>query len=378
MKLLFASDSFKGSLDSARTAVLLERAAHAVFGACSVRRVVMADGGEGTVDAVLAASRGERVTARVHDPLLRTIEADYGMTDGTAIIETAAASGLTLLQTEERDPLRTTTFGTGELIRDALAHGARRICVAIGGSATNDGGMGCMRALGVRFLDETGRELSGCGADLARVARIDLTGLDEHLRATPLTVMCDVDNPLCGARGATRVFGAQKGATAAMLDELEAGMQNYRRVILRTLGVDCDAIPGAGAAGGLGAALRVFLGAELRSGAQTVLDLARFDELLEGADLVVTGEGCADGQSCCGKVICAVGERAMRRGVPVLALCGSLGEGCEALFDHGVTSLMTTVDAPMPLDEAMARAEELYERAAVRMFRTVRAGMGLR
>lgn len=378
MKLLFASDSFKGSLSSAQTAELLARAAREVFGNCVTEGVPMADGGEGTVDAVLAATNGERVFARVHDPLMGKVEAAYGVIDGKrAVIEMAAASGLPLVPLERRDPRRTTTFGTGELIRDVLDRGLRDITVAIGGSATNDGGMGCARALGVRFLDEAGGELAGLGEDLRRVARIDVSGTDERLRDAKLTVMCDVTNPLCGETGATYTFGAQKGATPAIQEELEAGMRNYRSVILHTFGVDCDTIRGAGAAGGLGAALRVFFGGEMKSGVETVLDLIGFDERLAAVDLVVTGEGRTDRQSCFGKVVQGVGERAKRRGVPALALCGSLGEGWEEILSHGIDSVMTTVDGPMPLEEAMERAGELYYRGAVRMFRMVRAGMEL-
>ena len=379
MKFLFASDSFKGSLTSAQTVDLLAKAAREVFGEIEYSGVPVADGGEGTAEAVVAAENGQWIECGVRGPMMEAVAARYGRLDERrAIIEMAAASGLTLVPPEARNPLRATSFGTGELIRHALDTGFTDLSVAIGGSATNDGGMGCARALGVRFLDERGRELEGRGEDLERVAAIDISGLDSRIAAAKITVMCDVTNPLCGENGATRTFGAQKGATPEMLARLEAGMENYRDVIRRQFGVDPDAIRGAGAAGGLGTALTVFLGGEMKSGIDTVLDLIGFDKRLEGADLVVTGEGRTDWQSCFGKVMQGVGERAARQGVVAVGLSGSLGRDAGRIFDHGIASLMTTVDAPMPLEEALGRAEELYYRGAVRMFRFIRAGMMLK
>ena len=379
MKLLFASDSFKGSLTSEKTVELLSRAAWEVFGECECSGVPVADGGEGTVDAVIAAEQGELVHVKVHGPLMEETEGFYGIFDGDkAVIEMAAASGLPMVPEDLRNPLNTTTFGTGELIMDALKRGYRDISIAIGGSATNDGGMGCAKALGVKFLDNGGNELEGFGRDLAKVAAIDVSGLDERVKDSKITVMCDVTNPLCGKNGATWTFGKQKGATPEIQEELEQGMCSYRDVIRETFGVNCDEIPGTGAAGGLGAALMAFLGGEMKSGIETVLDLIRFDERLEGVDLVVTGEGRTDWQSCFGKVMQGVGMRAKAKGVPVLGLSGSMGKNAMDICSCGVSSLMTTVNAPMPLSEAMERAEELYYEAALRMFRFVRTGMELR
>ena len=376
MKLLFASDSFKGSLTSEKTVELLSRAAREVFGECECSGVPVADGGEGTVEAVIAAEQGEYITVKVHGPLMEETESFYGVFDGNkAVIEMAAASGLPMVPEELRNPLNTTTFGTGELILDALKRGYRDISIAIGGSATNDGGMGCARALGVKFLDQDGNELEGFGRDLARVAAIDISGLDERVKDSKITVMCDVTNPLCGKDGATWTFGKQKGATPEIQEELEKGMCSYRDVIRETFGIDCDGIPGTGAAGGLGAALMVFLGGEMKSGIETVLDLIRFDERLEGVDLVVTGEGRTDWQSCFGKVMQGVGMRAKAKGIPVLGLSGSLGKNAMDICSCGISSLMTTVNAPMPLSEALERAEELYYEGALRMFRFVRTGM---
>ena len=379
MKFLFASDSFKGTLTSEQTMELLARAAKDVFGDIEYSGVPVADGGEGTTDAVVAAENGQWSEAEVCGPMMEKVTARYGKLDAhRAVIEMAAASGLPLVPIDRRNPLHATSYGTGELIRHALDQGFTDISIAIGGSATNDGGMGCARALGVRFLDDQGRELEGRGEDLEKVCAIDVSNLDHRVSGAKITVMCDVTNPLCGENGATWTFGAQKGATPEMQARLEVGMVNYRDVIRRQFAIDPDAIKGAGAAGGLGAALMVFLGGEMKSGIDTVLDLIGFDKRLEDTDLVVTGEGRTDWQSCFGKVMQGVGERATKKGVVAVGLSGSLGRDAAQIFDHGIMSLMTTVDAPMPLEEALGRAEELYYLGAVRMFRFIKAGMALK
>lgn len=379
MNLLFASDSFKGSLTSEQTIELLTKAAHEVFGDCETSGVPVADGGEGTVDAVIKAEKGELVTCSVHGPGMEPIEASYGVFNGDrAIIEMSAASGLTLVPPDSRNPMNTTTYGTGELILNALDRGYRNLSIAIGGSATNDGGMGCLKALGARFLDEDNIELMGFGRDLIKICKIDTSALDSRLKECDITVMCDVTNPLCGKDGATHTFGPQKGATPVILDNLEEGMCNYRDIIKKDFGVDCDSIKGAGAAGGLGAALFVFLNGIMKSGIEAVLDLIHFDERLEGVDLVVTGEGRTDWQSCFGKVMQGVGLRAKEKNIPVLGLSGSLGRNALDICEYGISSLMTTVNAPMSLDEALANAESLYYEAALRMFRLVKAGMDLK
>ena len=379
MKFLFASDSFKGSLKSSQTIELLTKAAEEVFPGCECIGVPVADGGEGTVNAVISATDGKLVTADVHDPLMNKINAAYGITDGSkAIIEMSAASGLPLVPEKLRNPMNTTTFGTGELILDALDRGCRDISTAIGGSATNDGGMGCMRALGVRFLDKDGRELSGFGRELSEVAHIDAGSLDKRLSECSITVICDVKNPLCGQSGATRTFAKQKGADPEIIEQLENGMCNFRDIIKKEFGIDCDTVEGSGAAGGLGAALRVFLGGKMQSGIETVLQLIDFDEKLKGTDLVITGEGCTDNQSVCGKVMQGVGLHAKRHGIPCIGLSGSLGDGAEKISDFGISSLHCIVDRPMTLEYAMTNAETLYYKAAVRMFRTIKAGTEMR
>ena len=375
MKFLFASDSFKGTLSSKRTAELLAQAASEIFPGCEYSSIEVADGGEGTTDAVLSAVNGEKIAVSVHGPLWEEISAYYGkLDDRRAVMEMAAASGLPLVPSEQRDPRKTTSYGTGEMIADALGKGFRDTSIAIGGSATNDGGIGCMRALGVRFLDENGQELSGCGADLAEIRSIDVSGLDPRVKECKFTVMCDVTNPLCGEKGATHTFGKQKGGTPEILEELEKGMCNYRDILKNQFGVNMDEVPGAGAAGGLGAALMVFLNGTLKSGIETVLDLVEFDRKLEGVSLVVTGEGSTDWQSVFGKVMQGVGVHCRKAGIPAVAVVGSMGKGAEDIFDYGIESILTTVNAVMPLDEALGRAEELYLQAARRMFRMLRAG----
>lgn len=376
MKLLFASDSFKGTLSSEQIIRLLTDSANRIFPGCETVGVPIADGGEGTVDAVIAVTKGCLRTVKVHGPLMEEASASYGVFHGdSAIIEMAAASGLPMVPAQKRNPLHTTTFGTGELIKDALDNGYRRLSIAIGGSATNDGGMGAMRALGIKFMDQDGKELSGIGEDLGKVADIDVSGLHPAVKDASITVMCDVNNPLTGPDGATYTFGKQKGGTHEILDELEAGMKQYAAVMRDKLGLDVENLAGAGAAGGLGAALCGYLNAELKSGIETVLDLIDFDGLLEGTDLVVTGEGRIDWQSAFGKVPSGVGMRCKAKQIPAVAIVGGMGNGAEKIYEFGVDSIVPTINGAMDIEEALERAEELYISAADRAFRMIRAGM---
>lgn len=367
MKFVFASDSFKGTLSSAEIGAMLCESARAAFPGCDCRSVTMADGGEGSVAAVLSAAGGRTVPVRAHDPLGGAVDAFYGVTDGgCAVIETAAASGLTLIDEARRDIRAASSYGTGELIAHALDAGYADITLALGGSATNDGGAGAMAALGARFLDADGRTLAPNGASLRRIASIDLSHMHPRLAHARFTAMCDVNSPLTGPLGATMTYGPQKGAsTPALLGELEVGMENYARVLRRAFpGRDVE-FPGAGAAGGLGAACALFLGAALKPGAEAVLDLTGFDMLLRGADLAVTGEGRADAQSVRGKAVAAVAARCKKAGVPLIALVGSAGPGADALLGCGVTKLLeVTPDGCPPPDRAAA----LYRAAADRFF----------
>ena len=379
MKFLFASDSFKGTLSSEEIIRLLTESAEKVFPGCETFGVPVADGGEGTVDAVIAVTKGNIRKVKVHGPLMEETESSYGEFNGdSAIIEMAAASGLPMVPVEKRNPLHTTTYGTGELILDALERGYRKISIAIGGSATTDGGMGAMTALGVKFLDKDGNVLTGVGADLERVADIDVSGIHPAVKETEFTVMCDVNNPLTGPTGATYTFGKQKGGTPEILDRLEAGRKHYAAVIQEKLGVDADHFEGAGAAGGLGAAFKVFLKANMKSGIETVLDLIDFDGLLEGVDLVVTGEGRIDWQSAFGKVPSGIGMRCKRKGIPAVAIVGGMGDGAEKIYDFGVESILPTINGAMDIKEALDRAVELYSGAADRMFRMLKVGMSLK
>lgn len=379
MKFLFASDSFKGTLSSEKIIELLNYASQKHFSGCETMGVPIADGGEGTVDAVIAVTKGSTVEVAVHGPLMEKTKATYGkINENSAIIEMAAASGLPMVPMEIRNPENTTTYGTGEMIRDALDKGFRNISIAIGGSATNDGGMGAMRALGVRFLDVDGQELSGIGSDLAAVADIDISGMHPAVANTSFTVMCDVNNPLTGPDGATHTFGKQKGGTPDILDRLEAGMVHYAEIVKSKFNIDVNQIAGAGAAGGLGAALCVFLKANLKSGIETVLDLMDFNALLEGVDMVVTGEGRIDWQSAFGKVPSGIGMRCKAKGIPAVAIVGGMGDGAEKIYEFGIESIIPTINGAMDITEACERAEELYAGAADRMFRMIKVGSGFR
>ena len=376
MKFIFAPDSFKGSLSAMECCDILERVTARIFPGTETVSVPVADGGEGTVDALLRAMGGERIHTRVTGPMFEEETAVWGRTsDGSAVMEMAQASGLPYVPADQRDPRRATSLGTGEMIAEALRSGVRSILIGIGGSATNDGGMGMLKALGAKFTDENGEEVEPVGAGLARVMHADFSGLMPELKETQITVICDVTNPLLGENGATFIYGPQKGAVPAIRDELEAGMAHYAEVVSRALGREIASFPGAGAAGGLGAALSVFLHGNMKSGIEAVLDLIRFDERLEGVDLIVTGEGRTDWQSCFGKVMQGIGTRAKAHGIPALGLSGSLGKDAMDICNHGISSLMTTVNAPMSLEEALQNAETLYYEGAVLMFRFVKAGM---
>lgn len=379
MRFLFASDSFKGTLSSDQIISILEEEAKAVFPECQYSGVPVADGGEGTVEAVVKAMNGQIKTVTVHGPLMEPAEAFYGVFGGDqAVIEMAAASGLPMVPPEKRNPLHTTTYGTGELIKDALEQGYRKIAIAIGGSATNDGGMGAMAALGVKFLDAAGRELTGFGEDLGNVIQIDVSGMHPAVKETEFTVMCDVTNPLTGPDGATYTFGKQKGGTPEILDRMEQDMIKYAALLHDVTGVNADQLSGAGAAGGLGAALKVFLNANMKSGIETVLDLIDFDTLLSDVDLVITGEGRMDWQSAFGKVPSGIGMRCRAKGIPAIAIVGGMGDGADKIYEFGIDSIIPTINGAMPIEEALERAEELYRGAAARTFRLLRAGMTLK
>jgi glycerate kinase len=377
MRIVVAPDSFKGSLTALAVAEAMERGVRAVFPDAAISKVPVADGGEGTVEALVAATGGRLESRWVTGPLGEPVEARWGVLgDGrTAVVEMAAASGLPLVPRERRDPRVTTTRGTGELVRAALDAGLPRVVVGLGGSATNDGGAGLARALGVRLLDDAGRDLPEGGAALARLARVDLAGIDPRVASTEVVVACDVDNPLTGPRGASAVFGPQKGATPAMVAELDAALERYARLAREATGRDVAGLPGAGAAGGLGAGLLFFSPARLRPGVEIVLETTGFEALVRGADLVLTGEGRTDFQTAMGKAPVGVAAAAKRHGVPVVCLSGGLGPGADEVLARGIDALAVTVPGPMGLEEAVARARELVESGAARACRLVALGM---
>ena len=373
MHVLIAVDSFKGSFSSQKAGEAITLGIKRVFPEATTEIIPMADGGEGTVEAIVGASKGELLTTEVTAPLGERVKAVLGrLPDGTIVLEMASASGLPMVVPEKRNPLLTTTRGTGDLIRAALDFDPQEILIGIGGSATNDGGAGMAQALGVRFLDGQGKELSPGGGSLDQLDKIDISGLDPRLKKTKITVMCDVDNPLCGPRGASAVYGPQKGATPEMVQILDRNLAHYAQKVQEYLGVDLKDVPGAGAAGGLGMGLLAFTGAQLKPGIEAVLDTVNFNNKVQKADIVITGEGRIDGQSLYGKVPMGITKRAVKYGKPTLAIVGSIGTGSEELYKHGLSSIISIVNGPMTLEESMAKAFDLTVEAAERGFRILK------
>ena len=378
MRLLIAPDSFKGSLTAAEATAAMERGARLAFPDADILTLPMADGGEGTVDAMVAGTGGQYLTRTVTGPLGEPVAARFGLLgDGqTAVIEMAAASGLLLVPGARRDPRITTTYGTGELIRHALDLGVSRMLIGIGGSATNDGGAGMVQALGGKLLRADGSAVGFGGAALLELDRIDLSQLEPRLQQVELLVACDVDNPLTGPRGAAAVYGPQKGATPEMIALLDRALGHLAGIMVRDLGADVAGLPGAGAAGGLGAGLMGFLQARPRPGIAVVMEALRLDDLLDGVDLVVTGEGRTDFQTLAGKVPMGVARLAAERGIPAIAISGAVTPEADGLLAYNLHALISIADGPITLDEAMANAAVLLERATARALRLV--GVGLR
>ena len=378
MRIVIAPNAFKGSLSALDAAEAIAEGVRVAASDADVVLVPIADGGDGTVDALVAATRGERRTLRVRGPLGDPVDADYGLIDGgaTAVIEMAKAAGLALVPPGKRDPRITTTYGVGELLQRAYDAGARHFIVGIGGSATNDGGAGMAQALGYHLLDQNGLELPPGGLALKRLARIHVGGVHANWKEAEVEVACDVTNPLTGPSGASAVYGPQKGATPEMVAELDAALKHFAEIIRRDLGVDVEQLPGAGAAGGLGAGLVAFTGARLRPGAEMVMEALRLDDRLAGAQLVITGEGRLDSQTArFGKGPAAVARHARQAGIPVVALGGSIADEPELrlLFD----GLEATVIEPCTLDEAIAQARPLLVAASTRLMRLLLTGRRL-
>ncbi|MBE2973441.1 glycerate kinase [Priestia megaterium] len=366
MKIVIAPDSFKESLTALRVCEAVEKGIRIHFPNAEISKVPMADGGEGTVQSLVDATGGQIIQAKVTGPLGKEVEAFYGILgDGkTAVIEMAAASGLHHVPVDKRNPLITTTRGTGELILKALDHKVKHIIIGIGGSATNDGGTGMAKALGAKLLDANGAEMKEGGGSLDQLASIDLTNLDFRLAEVKVEVVCDVDNPLTGETGASAVFGPQKGATPDMVKRLDCNLAHYAAVIEKEMNIHIQSVPGAGAAGGLGGGLLAFLSAELKPGVDIVIEATQLERYIKGADLVITGEGRIDGQTIYGKTPIGVAKTAKKHSVPVIAIAGSIGAGSEAVYEHGISALFSVVPGAVDLSEALEKADENIERTA--------------
>lgn len=368
MKIIIAPDSFKGSLCAADAAGIIARAAADVWPDAEILTLPLADGGEGTMDCILSATGARRIHARLHDPLGRRITADYGIRGNTAVMEMAAASGLMRVSPYDRDILRSNTYGTGEMLQDAVLRDCCNIFIGIGGSATNDGGMGMAAALGVRFLDSHRQVLPPFPSSFKKIGSLDKTACDEFLKNVTVTVLCDVTNPLLGPDGATMVFSAQKNASPAEQLLLEEGLTHYADIVERYTETGLHEIPGSGAAGGLGFGLLAFCHAEIRSGIDAVLDLLEFDRKLVGADLVVTGEGRIDGQTAGGKACQGVARRCRAAGVPCVAVCGDRTPDADLLLSRGLTEIVT-LRGSRSIEDAIKNAAPLLRETATDVFR---------
>ena len=377
MKIVIAPDSFKESLTALNVCEAVEKGIKTHFPDAEISKVPMADGGEGTVQSLVDATDGEVIQTRVTGPLGEIVEAFYGILGGgkTAVIEMAAASGLHHVPMDKRNPLITTTRGTGELILKALDHKVEHIIIGIGGSATNDGGAGMAKALGAQLLDAKGAEIKEGGGSLNQLASIDLINLDSRLAEVKVEVACDVDNPLTGETGASAVFGPQKGATSDMVKQLDRNLAHYAAVIQKEMGVHIENVPGAGAAGGLGGGLLAFLSAELKPGVDIVIEATQLESYVRDADLVITGEGRIDGQTIYGKTPIGVAKTAKKHSVPVIAIAGSIGAGSEAVYKHGISALFSVVPGAVDLSEALEKAGENIERTAKNVASVISLGI---
>lgn len=370
MKIVIASDSYKGSSSTLEVADSIEKGIRKVYKDADIVKIPIADGGEGTVDSLVLGTKGRYEEVEVIGPLGEKVLARYGVLDGNiGIIEMASASGLTLVKNGDLNPLITTTYGTGQLIRSAMEKGIRKIYIGVGGSATNDGGIGMAQALGISFRDELGKEVGYGGGELNRVKEIDFKNIDPLLKDTEIIVISDVQNPLCGENGASKIFGPQKGATKETIEILDSNLKYFAEKIKQFTDKDILNISGSGAAGGLGGGLVAFCDATIYSGIDKVLDITNIDKHLVDADLVITGEGRIDGQSIFGKAPVGVAKRAKKHNLLVIAIVGSVGEGASEVYDHGIDMIIDIVDKPMTLEYAMENVSGLIEKAAENVVR---------
>lgn len=373
MKVVVAPDSYKGSLSAEEVADNIEIGLRRVIKNAEIIKVPMADGGEGTVQSLIDSTSGEIVKLRVKGPLLKDVDAFYGILGDkkTAVIEMAAASGLPLLNKDERNPMETTTYGTGELVLDAVKRGCRKIILGLGGSATNDGGAGFLAALGVKFKDRDGNLIKPQGGELNKLYDIDISSMDSNLKECEIIAACDVDNPLVGDRGASHIFGPQKGADDEMVRLLDANLNHYADIIKKVLGVDIKNHPGAGAAGGLGAGILAFLNAELKKGIDIVIELSNLENKIKGANLIITGEGMTDYQTRFGKTPYGVCKLGNKYDIPVIAISGGLGKDYRKLYELGFKSIFSIADKPMKLEESIKNTGKLLQDAAERIIRLI-------
>jgi len=373
MKILIAPDSFKENLSAKEVAQAIERGIKKVDENIQTSIVPMADGGEGTVESLVEATDGQIINVKVKDPLMRDIDSYYGVLGDrkTAVIEMAAASGLALLEKDERNPMDTTSFGTGQLIKYAIEEGYKNIIIGIGGSATNDGGAGMLMALGAKLLDANGEDIGLGAKGLGKLKSIDLYNFHEAIKDCNFVVACDVDNPLVGKRGASYVFGPQKGADEHMVKILDANLENFGKVVEDTLGISLLQYPGAGAAGGMGAALLAFLDAVLERGIDIVIEATQLERKIMDSNLVITGEGKIDDQTQFGKTPYGIATLAKKYNKPVIAIAGGIGEDASVLYEKGIDSIFSIVNKPMTLEEAMVHGESLLEDTAERIIRAL-------
>jgi glycerate kinase len=371
VRIVIAPDSFKGSLSASEAVKAIQRGINNVDSGIETILVPMADGGEGTVQAMIDAAGGEIIELTVHDPLFREIRSFYGILgDGvTAVIEMAAASGLLLLSPEERNPLKTTTYGTGELIRDALDKGCLNFIIGLGGSATNDGGCGMAQALGVRLLDENGKDIGPGGGELSKISSIDISEIDRRIKFASFRAACDVENPLCGENGASAIYGRQKGAGEKDIAVLDDNLGHFANLVSQQLNVEIKNTPGAGAAGGLGAGAMVFLNAKIEKGIDMIIKATNLSDTIQGSDLVITGEGMVDFQTAFGKTPFGVAQIAKRFNIPVIAIAGSLGEDYQSLYNKGFDGLFSLTNKPMTPGEAFMNASALVEASSENIIR---------
>ncbi|ADD02705.1 glycerate kinase [Thermoanaerobacter italicus Ab9] len=373
VKILIAPDKFKESLSALKVADSIEKGILKVFPKVVIEKVPLADGGEGTVESLVNATGGKIIKTNVKDPLFRDIESFYGILgDGeTAVIEMAAASGLYLLKDYERNPMITTTYGTGQLIKDALDKGCRNFIIAVGGSATNDGGAGMATALGVKFYDKDGREIGLGGGALSKIYSIDTSNLDYRLKECRFIVACDVANPLIGENGASRVYGPQKGATKEMVKVLDKNLEHYGKLLEKYFNKRIIDVPGSGAAGGLGAGLMAFLNAQLKSGIEIIIEALKLEEKIKEADIVISGEGKVDFQTAFGKTISGIAKLCKKHNKPLIVIAGTV-EDIEKLYEIGVSSVFSIMEKPMSLEDAIKNAPTLLEKSAERIFRLIK------